>query len=176
MEVFVWPRSTFPKILVNANNSSEGHVSEHKPLPYRRPYTPRRFGTIDLVVILVVVAGVSLLVISGCPLGYATHSCCDYRLVPFGTARICWVFAVTHDSRLLAFSHIYVDLWTNRCYQATCRDSHNPFARYLAKHPHSLVPPYCYSLACCRVSSLQCWSRIIERHFHFYQHGLEYDV
>lgn len=27
-------------------------VSEQKPSTYRRPYTPRRFGTIDLVVIL----------------------------------------------------------------------------------------------------------------------------
>lgn len=39
-------------------------VSEQKPSTYRRPYTPRRFGTIDLVVILVVVAGVSLLVLA----------------------------------------------------------------------------------------------------------------
>ena len=38
-------------------------VSEQKPSTYRR-HTPRRFGTIDLVVILVVVAGVSLLVLA----------------------------------------------------------------------------------------------------------------
>ena len=40
------------------------NVSDREPRPQRRPYTPRRFGTIDLVVILVVVAGVSLLVIA----------------------------------------------------------------------------------------------------------------
>lgn len=39
-------------------------VSDREQRPQRRPYTPRRFGTIDLVVILVVVAAVSLLVLA----------------------------------------------------------------------------------------------------------------
>ena len=39
-------------------------VSELETRPQRRPYTSRRFGTIDLVVILVIVAAVSLLVLA----------------------------------------------------------------------------------------------------------------
>ncbi len=39
-------------------------VSDREERPQRRPYTSRRFGTIDLVVILVVVAAVSLLVLA----------------------------------------------------------------------------------------------------------------
>ncbi len=39
-------------------------VSDREQRPQRRPYIPRRFGTIDLIVILVVVAAVSLLVIA----------------------------------------------------------------------------------------------------------------
>ena len=39
-------------------------VSDRELRAQRKPYTPRRFGTIDLVLILVMVAGVSLLVIA----------------------------------------------------------------------------------------------------------------
>src|SRR5713101_758154 len=39
-------------------------VSDREQLPPRKPYSPRRFGSIDLVVILVVIAAVSFLVLA----------------------------------------------------------------------------------------------------------------
>ncbi len=39
-------------------------VSDRLERPQRKPYTPSRFGTIDFVVILVIVSAVSLLVLT----------------------------------------------------------------------------------------------------------------
>src|SRR5712671_6422572 len=120
-------------------------VSDREQRPQRRPYTSRRFGTIDLVVILAVVAAVSFLVLAAArwatPLTHAVTINLSPSALPAyaGYSLLRMILGY-----LLALTDIYVDLWTNRCHQATCRDSHDTLTRYTTKHTHSLIPPYRY--------------------------------